>query len=204
MKYLVPSKLASLLASLVIAVVTMGGVASASPVINFDIDGPGSSVSTTGYPQLSANLVAGLGNEMFSLAQGESHSFDFFTISLDPCCWTSGVYGIEATLAFDAPAGSGPAQGSGGGWASTFFGIISGGFLTWDSSTLPDILTTANGSIFSVDFADGIDLSLGNSATVQATVTATSVVPIPAALPLMAGGLGLLGFMGWRRNRLAA
>ena len=29
-------------------------------------------------------------------------------------------------------------------------------------------------------------------------------VPIPAALPLMAGGLGLLGIAGWRRKRAAA
>lgn len=29
-------------------------------------------------------------------------------------------------------------------------------------------------------------------------------VPLPAALPLFAGGLGLLGFLGWRRKRMAA
>lgn len=28
-------------------------------------------------------------------------------------------------------------------------------------------------------------------------------VPVPAALPLFAGGLGLLGFLGWRRRRTA-
>ncbi|MES0810028.1 hypothetical protein ABLO27_11135 [Roseibium sp. SCPC15] len=204
MKFLVPSKLASLLASLVIAVMTMGGVASASPVINFDIDGPGSSVSTSGLPGLSASLVPGLGNEMFSLAQGESRTFDFFTLTIDRFFAFNESYNIEATLAFDEPVGTGPAQGSGGGVASTFFGLISGGTLFWDDSTLPDFFTTANGSIFSVDFAEGLALTLGNTATVQATVTATSVVPIPAALPLMAGGLGLLGFMGWRRKRLAA
>lgn len=30
-----------------------------------------------------------------------------------------------------------------------------------------------------------------------------TAVPLPAALPLMAGGLGLLGFMGWRRKKAA-
>ncbi len=29
-------------------------------------------------------------------------------------------------------------------------------------------------------------------------------VPVPAALPLLAGGLGLMGFLGWRRRRKAA
>ncbi len=29
-------------------------------------------------------------------------------------------------------------------------------------------------------------------------------VPLPAALPLLAGGLGLMGLMGWRRKRKAA
>lgn len=31
-----------------------------------------------------------------------------------------------------------------------------------------------------------------------------TVVPLPAALPLFAGGLGLMGLFGWRRKRLAA
>lgn len=33
---------------------------------------------------------------------------------------------------------------------------------------------------------------------------AVAPVPIPAALPLFAGGLGLLGLLGWRRKRKAA
>lgn len=32
----------------------------------------------------------------------------------------------------------------------------------------------------------------------------TTVVPLPAALPLFASGLGLLGFMGWRRKQRPA
>jgi hypothetical protein len=31
-----------------------------------------------------------------------------------------------------------------------------------------------------------------------------SSVPLPAAFPLFAGGLGLLGLLGWRRKRIAA
>lgn len=33
------------------------------------------------------------------------------------------------------------------------------------------------------------------------TGTSATVVPLPAAFPLMAGGLAILGFMGWRRKR---
>lgn len=33
--------------------------------------------------------------------------------------------------------------------------------------------------------------------------TAATVVPVPAAFPLLVGGLGILGFMGWRRKRAA-
>ena len=34
--------------------------------------------------------------------------------------------------------------------------------------------------------------------------SSVSVVPIPAAFPLLAGGLGLIGLFGWRRKRRTA
>jgi len=35
------------------------------------------------------------------------------------------------------------------------------------------------------------------------TIPQTAVTPVPAALPLFAGGLGALGLLGWRRKRKA-
>lgn len=39
---------------------------------------------------------------------------------------------------------------------------------------------------------------------VKVSVTELSPVPVTAALPLLASGLGALGFIGWRRKRRAA
>lgn len=39
---------------------------------------------------------------------------------------------------------------------------------------------------------------------IEGTLANTSVVPVPAALPLFAGGLGLMGLVGWRRKRITA
>ena len=36
------------------------------------------------------------------------------------------------------------------------------------------------------------------------TVSAISTTPVPAALPLFASGLGVLGLLGWRRKKKAA
>ncbi len=47
-------------------------------------------------------------------------------------------------------------------------------------------------------FAD--DLGEASNWTVQAVV---SIIPVPAALPLLLGGIGLLGLIGWRRRRLS-
>ena len=50
---------------------------------------------------------------------------------------------------------------------------------------------------FDPDFKCGLyDLQFGTSAPL-------SVVPLPAALPLFGSGLAFMGFMGWRRKRMA-
>lgn len=66
-----------------------------------------------------------------------------------------------------------------------------------------------NGGVIAVLLGDLITLTwagtFGDTGLRTATYSLTApAVPIPAALPLFAAGLGAMGFMGWRRKRRAA
>ena len=61
-------------------------------------------------------------------------------------------------------------------------------------STTPTVLELVDGS-FDFHVPNGTNTYDGLSA---------GTVPLPAALPLFAGGLGALGLLGWRRKRRAA
>jgi hypothetical protein len=47
-------------------------------------------------------------------------------------------------------------------------------------------------------------LSFDDGSIITGHITGLSQTPLPAALPLFAGGLGVLGLLGWRRKRKAA
>lgn len=57
--------------------------------------------------------------------------------------------------------------------------------------------------VVDVDFGEEYVVNLAASPT-QTIAAPVSPVPLPAALPLFAGGLGVLGIMGWRRRRKPA
>jgi len=59
------------------------------------------------------------------------------------------------------------------------------------SLAIVDLNTVGNGNDFALD-----DIGLVRQAP-------PSPVPLPAALPLFATGLGLLGLLAWRRSRSA-
>jgi len=171
----------------------VSGIASAMPTLNFDIDGPGSSVSTTttgGFGSMTTTLVAGLDATTFSLAAGQSQSFDFFDVSVN--LPSSGIGSIAAILAFDTPTSA--VVGAGGSAFAnivSIFGSLQGGVIVWDSS-LPVTINLLDGSSFLVDFQDILVFSA--QFTVQATVTALKVatptgIPEPAAPLLLAIGL---------------
>jgi hypothetical protein len=59
---------------------------------------------------------------------------------------------------------------------------------------------SAYGLIGNITFNSNLD---GAGADIDNLQFTTTVTPLPAALPLFATGLGVLGLLGWRRKRKA-
>lgn len=181
------------------------GLAGATPVY-FDVAGGSIALSNidtfpNGWTSLTAATVPGLSNESFTIADDGTQSIEFFTLSASGL--GVGSASISASLFFTTPVGL---IGSGNGDAEwgTFFGIVSGGVLTWNPNTLPDVITLADGNIVSIDFEDGIEIGLGSTATVHAYISnhggaSGAPVPEPATMFLMGSGMLCLVAGGSKR-----
>lgn len=76
-----------------------------------------------------------------------------------------------------------------------FFGLVSTtSFITILFTTNAGVVLFPGGSPLGGDSFDVDNLSVSSSAVL-------SPVPIPAALPLFAAGIGAMGLMGWRKRR---
>ena len=60
----------------------------------------------------------------------------------------------------------------------------------------------ANAQVVFSNLPGGEVYTLTIVTTSKSTALADAVVPVPAALPLFAGGLGLLGLLGWRKRKI--
>jgi hypothetical protein len=70
-------------------------------------------------------------------------------------------------------------------------------------ASVTDLVTLLNGTTFDVNFFDAQDWNITPEVSFTSLDPATAT-PLPAALPLFAGGLGVLGFAGSRRRKRAA
>lgn len=146
---------------------------------------------------VTAALASGFGGS-FSLGEGGTEVFDFITFGGDG---TTGNFvfpddrdfTIEAKLAFSSPSTSVLSGGSGG--AFLLGGYIVAGSLYWDD--VPVSVYLSDGSMVTVDFQGGHGILLEGDAdyTTWASVTVDAIAS-PAAVPLPAGALLLIGGLG--------
>lgn len=141
--------------------------------------------------------------QTFMATAGDTISFDYQVLANDCLVCNSG--GVEdfafISLAIDGVLAV---------LTSTFDPTValgSGSFYEAESDVLSFSHTLTTGGLVTLGIAilDGSD-DIVSSALLVDNVSSTGLapIPLPAAFPLFAGGLGLLGLLGWRRKRMAA
>ena len=137
---------------------------------------------------------------------------NFIEVSVGTGTWSASNRPLTATFTFTEPTPDG---------ATTDSGSITGGQVNGNSATGTLTITWPNQPV-EFDFADGtkLDVSLagltescgGNNCLGDYDIAATfdvlngpvSATPLPAALPMFAGGLGFVGYLTRRKKRTQA
>lgn len=143
------------------------------------------SISATTHTTPAANIYTSTGNPAIGAApETVTMTFDALTTA-----WGADFFeiGVFFSMLIEFADTSTEMKTIGTGADTLFLGLTSAigiSKITFYNSAIG----TLNGSGGLVDDIQGVSAD-------------TSVVPLPAALPLFAGGLGAMGLLGWRRKR---
>lgn len=193
----------------------LAATTASAAVTDFEIDFSNSNVtitdqsSPTGLPDflrgltncsISATIADGLSAPLsFSLASGESKTFDFLTLDVAGIGLPRDL-ALSATLAFTEPALTSSADATG----SLFFfesGFLGGSFLGgvdgFDGA--PALISLADGTMVEIAFGGFDGLMAGKQTSISATVSVLSAPPPPASFLLLASALAVMGCAGRRR-----
>jgi hypothetical protein len=206
------------------------GVARAAPVVSFDYEFVIGSDTLSNITHPNLNFA---GTVMFDLATLDgvpggiglgSYSLDSHLIDLNGTALTGGVTNVMGSTINNIDVYFQSYYGSSDfvyvdSTLNTTIGIenaqlwqISLRFnganpnFTSDSLFLPDPSNFASlqAVLFYTDPDSSESKSLGTSFRITQLSYGTTETPVPAALPLFASGLGVMGFLGWRRRRKKA
>lgn len=114
--------------------------------------------------------------------------YDVVSNASDPYGSTSNIFATSSSGDFFDKAGPNIFLSS-----DYIFGSALNGSMTFVGATLSSLGLNLGGTIYNVVTGDNITIRVGS----------VSPVPLPAALPLLTGGLGFFGMIGWRRQRRA-
>jgi hypothetical protein len=168
------------------------GVASAATVTgDYSVSFNGSAADASLFQNLSSP---------FSITEGAS-SVQFISITPNFCI---PCYGNTETGAISVTFSNLKVNGVSVTAPGAISGMYSATYTGFDNGTDSIVWTGESGGVLAVALA-GADLNLidGSDWTVTSNISATALAatPLPAALPLFAGGLGLLGAFGLTRKR---
>lgn len=187
------------------AVVLTVGAADAAVLDPYQLDLSASSIDVTktcGFSCAFASLDASFGSDAGGIwtptSEHEGARANNF-IDWSASGLGGGTFDVAINLVFATPE---PASGgtNGNGGFATILGTISGGFLTWDG---PAEINFSDGSTIFAFMDNVLTGGLGGSTTSGASFKgefAPSEVPLPAGLPLVLGGLAMLGWAGKKRK----
>jgi hypothetical protein len=191
-----------LLAAAIAAFLLSAGAANAATVT---VDGSYSTSYTASKgnsPSISDDL-----NHSFTenLTLGASTSaLNFFTVSPSQSCGNCGSADtatgtIKVTFAFTEPTGATGSFTDTATYTADYRNDTDS--VVWSSANDPIVVDFSNGDVLDVTLINASDWAI--TPEIKFDLTDPSPTPIPGALPLFAGGLGMVGFLSRRKKKNA-